>query len=320
MKTQILLFLIFLTPAAFSSTNEGLDRAILFYEKGEYRKAVGLLSELSRSSPEESNVRLWLGKSYLKARDWDDAVQQLEKASQIQPSNALYRLWLGRACGARAAHSIFFTALRWARRVIKEFETAAKLAPSDLNIRFDMLDFYLNAPSMVGGGSEKASAEMQAIEKLDPRKGATARAMVFQKNKKYDQAKKELVQATIDYPNYADAYKDLADFLLDRKDYEEAFQNARKALALADSRHARLIAASSQVRLRIDLEGAEKTLRELAAGPLGDDDPSFEEVYFWLGECCSAKGEKDKAREAYLLALAFNPEYDQAKQNAAQLR
>ena len=59
---------------------------------------------------------------------------------------------------------MFIVAIKWARRVIKEFETAREIAPEDLDVRFDMMEYYLNAPAMLGGGEDKAEAEAQ-VEK-----------------------------------------------------------------------------------------------------------------------------------------------------------
>lgn len=314
-------FLLFLALLPKTQLNGGLDEAIRLYEKGEFKQAVNLLQQLRSSSPTEPDVRLWLGKSYLKTRDWDNAVKEMEKAVQLRPSNAQYHLWLGRAYGDHASHSIFFKALGLARRVTKEFETARKLAPEDMDTRFDLLEFYLRAPGIVGGGKDKAVAEAQAISKLDPAKGYVARSIIYQRDKKWDLAKKELVQAAIDYPNQADAFKDVADYLLDQRDFEGALEYAKKALALdSESKQARLILAASRVRLKEDLEQAAETLRELAASTLTDEDPSFEEVYYWLGEYYIAEGDNAKAKEAFRSALAFDPDYDRARDRISLLR
>ena len=102
----------------------------------------------------------------------------------------------------------------WARRVVREFETARKLEPNNIDVRFDLLEYYLNAPGIVGGGKEKAEAEAQAISKLKPNKGFVARATIHINNKKWDLARKELLQAVTENPQSVSANKDLADFLL----------------------------------------------------------------------------------------------------------
>jgi tetratricopeptide (TPR) repeat protein len=315
----LITMLLFFSPL-LSQQDGNLEEAIRLYGSGEYTKAANLLTELKRTSPNEPKIRLWLGKTYIKARQWDDAVRELEKATQIEPSEAHYRLWLGRACGALAAHTFKLFAMGKAHKVIKEFEMASSLEPKDLDARFDMLEFYLEAPPMIGGGSAKAKAQVQEIAKLDPKKGPVARAMVLQNEKKYDLAKKELIKGTIDYPDYAAGYADLADFLLDQKDYEGALKYSAKALEIERSKHALLISAASRIRLRIDLDKAERSLNELASGPLGDYDPSFEEVFYWIGECHLANGNKEKARGAYITALKYNPEYEPAKKTISKLR
>ena len=318
MITYALALLMFLTG---SSSDAGLRDAIGLYEKGKFSEAADLFRKISDSTPANPEPRIWLGRSYLKTREWDKAVQEMEKAVQLQPSNARYHLWLGRACGDRASHAGFMKAFGWARRVVKEFETARKLAPDDLDVRFDLLEYYLEAPGIVGGGREKAEAELQAITKLNAEKGHAARATLYSKDKKWDLARKELQQAVLSYPQSASACKDLAAFLLDRNDYESALGHAKKALQLDNkSKRARLLAAAAEIRLKSDLDEAFASLQTLAAGSLGDGDPAFEEVYYWLGECFLAKGDRAKAREAYQSALAYNPEYAKAKNGLSKLK
>jgi tetratricopeptide (TPR) repeat protein len=317
---KVLLAVLLLLPLSNLRQDGNLEEAIRFYEKGEFSKAANLLAELSKLSPDEPNVRLWLGKTYIKTRRWDDAVREMEKATQIEPANALYRLWLGRACGYLADHTTKIFAFGRAKRVIREFEAASKLAPKNLDIRFDMLDFYLQAPGIVGGGADKAKEEVQKIAKLDPHQGSIARAMLYKNDKKFDLAKKELTQVTIDYPDDGSGYIDLADFLLDQKDFEGALKYSQKALEIERSKRAKFISAASRISLRINLDEAGKSLQELASGSLGDNDPSFEEVYYWMGECHLAKGDKVKAREALKTALAFDPDHEQAKRTISKLR
>lgn len=320
MKIPIfLLFLALLSGQAQSKDN--LDEAIRIYGKGAYRQAVVLLQQEAKSSPKDAEVRFWLGKSYLKIRDWGSAIKEMEKAVELQPSNPRYHLYLGRACGERASRVFFTTAFSLARRVIKEFQTASNLAPKDPGIRFDLLEYYLQAPGIVGGGKDKAEAEARMIANLSPVKGYIARATIYRNEKKWDMAKSELTQATMDYPKDADAFKDLADYLLDRQDYAGAFDYGKKALALnGQSKRSKFIVAVAETKLQKDLDQASKTLQELVAGSLQDGDPSFEEAHYWLGENHLLRGDKESARSAFMTALTFNPEYSRAKDELSRIK
>ena len=120
---KILALLLLFTIAPDARTGESLDAGIRLYSLGEFNQAVKTFSQARDALPDDPTVRLWLGKSHLKIREWDKAVREMEKAVQLQPSNANYHLWLGRAYGFKASNTIFFKALGWARRVVKEFET-----------------------------------------------------------------------------------------------------------------------------------------------------------------------------------------------------
>jgi Tfp pilus assembly protein PilF len=310
MKIPVIVF--FLVLPIVSPPDGILNQAIALYEKGDYREAVSLLSSGGNSSNNSAELKFWLGKSCLKARKWDDAVKEMEKAVKMEPSNAMYHLWLGRAYGARAEHRI--VGYNDARRLLKEFKKAAELAPDNITIRFDLLEYYAQAPGIVGGSKDKARREAEEISKLKSVRGYTARATIYEREKKWDLAKKEYMQATLDFPNDADTHKDMAQFLFDREDYENALSNVRKALELHDSsKQSRLLAAASQVRLGRSLEEAGNTLLGLAAGPLQDEDPAFENVYYWLGVYYFKKGEKEKSKKAFESALDFNPDHRKAK-------
>ena len=312
MKIHLLTLLFLMPPALFS--NGKLQDAVALYERGKFAPAAGSLHQLSNAEPSNAEIWVWLSKAYLKTRNWDKAVQAMEKAVQLQPANAEYHLLLGRACGSRASHSSFITAMSWARRVVREFETARQLAPESIDVRFDLLDYYLEAPGIVGGGKDKAEAEAQAIARLNPQKGHLARATIHIKNKQWDLARRELVQAAEKNPQSVSANKDLAGFLLDRQDFEGALQYAQKALTVnPKSKRSMLIAAAAKIRLQSGQDEAAEILHTLLAGTLGEGDPDFEDVYYWLGEYWLTKGQKGRAQEAFKAALSFDPEHNKAK-------
>jgi tetratricopeptide (TPR) repeat protein len=320
MTIPLVFILLIFVPPTFKA-GEDLRQAIYLYQRGEFKRAVNLLEELKNASSDHAEIRFWLAKSYVKIRKWDDAVREMEKAVALQPSNADYHLWLGRFCGFQAEHSSFIKAPFRARRVLKEFEAAQALAPDDLDVRFDLLEYYLEAPGFLGGGKDKAEIEAKVIAKLNPMKGYIARATIYRKSKDWNLAQKELTQATIEYPNNADVWKDLADFLLDRQDFQGAFNCAKRALSLeSDSKQAKLILAASEIRLGKDLDQAAETLKALASGTLSEEEPDFETVYYWLGECYLAKGNKVEARKAFESALSYNPDFSKAKDSLSQMK
>lgn len=316
----IALALLLVTSAA-GGTQVQKEDPRRYYFRGDFLKAAELFRTQALARPQDSEVRLWLGKSYLKALKVDDSIRELEKAVELDPQNGLYHLWLGRAYGEKAEHASVFTAFGWARKVGREFETAIRLAPENMDARFDLLEFYVEAPGIVGGGMEKAEALAKEIARADPRLGHTARARIHRKNKRWDLALDELKQAAGKFFGRAEAHTDLAEFLLDRGDFGEADRAATEAVAISPkSPRVRMIVAAARIQLRKDLGDAERSLREIAARPLGDEDPPFADVHYWLGRALAEQNRAAEARSAFQTALRFDPDHEKAKEALTRVR
>lgn len=314
---RVAAFFCFWAAVSASAGAQELSQAIGLYRHGQFDRA----AEMLRKRPPSADLQLWLGKSYLKLRRWDDAIRELEEAAKAQPSNSMVHLWLGRAYGHKASHVTFFRAPGWARKALREFEAAVKLDPRNLDARFDLLEFYLEAPGFLGGGRDKAEAEAGQIAAVNPRYGCSARARLLQQEKNWDQARKELTRATVEFPKDPGAFTDLAEFLLARGDYAAAAANAREALRLdEDDATARFLISAAEIALRRNIADAGKTLASLSAGPLDDSDPEFQQVFYWLGRAFQEEGKPAEAREAYRSALRYDPEHEAARKALSRIR
>jgi tetratricopeptide (TPR) repeat protein len=318
--TAALLASILLFPG-FAASQNSKDEAGQHYLHGRYGPAAELFRNQAAASPKDPELRLWLAKSYLRDGKVDESIEALEKAVDLDPKNGLYHLWLGRAYGEKAEHASIFTAFGWARKVRRAFETAVQLAPANMDARFDLLEFYLAAPGIVGGGEDKAELLAKEIAQASPRLGHTARSLVFRKQKKWDQALEELKQSAAKYADHADAHLDLAQYLLERGDSSGAEQAALQAKRIRPNLpRCRMVIAAAQIEAGTELAAAEKSLREIVAGPLSDDDPSFAEVHYWLGLALSKQGRSGEARASLQSALRFDPDHEKAKDALSRIR
>ncbi len=319
MTAAILIMWVSLLPVR--SDTQGLSIAIDEYDHGKFQEARESLSELIKQDPKDAVALMWLGKVCIKLRRYDDAIRNLENAAELDPKKALIHYWLAHAYGEKAAHSFILTASGWARKTVQEFKTASVLAPDDLDVRFDLIDYFLQAPGILGGGRDKAEAQAAEIAKLAPRKAYLARAQIFEDKKDWQRARKELQDAIEKYPDSTGACVDLSGFCLSRRDFECAAANAQKALELdSTNRSARLYRAAAQIQLGRDVKGALDALQTLADGPLTDNDPAFEVVYYWLGRAYLALDRAPEARQAFQASLRFDPDYSRSKQALAQIK
>ena len=71
----------------------------------------------------------------------------------------------------------------WARKFKTEAEKAAELDPKSLDARFSLLEFYLQAPRLMGGGEDKAAAMAEQIARINAASGALAQARLARSRK-----------------------------------------------------------------------------------------------------------------------------------------
>jgi tetratricopeptide (TPR) repeat protein len=125
----------------------------------------------------------------------------------------------------------FVSALSLARKTLEHFEKAVELEGTNKEALRSVLDFYREAPGMVGGGMEKAEEAARRIEKLYPADGARAWASIHEKREEFEQAEAKLREAVKLEPREVGHLLSLASFLSRRGRYDESdklYQQARQ--------------------------------------------------------------------------------------------
>ncbi len=134
------------------------------------------------------DTRIERGKTLYNHGKHDDAIAEFREALKLRPNDSMAHLWLGRALGRKAEKSSRFRAAFMVGDIRREFERAVELDPKNLEARSDLVDFYLDAPSMFGGGIDKARQQAQAMQQIHEAEGHSAFARIAVKEKKYDDA------------------------------------------------------------------------------------------------------------------------------------
>jgi len=161
----------------------------------------------------EFDTRIEKGKTFYNHGKHDDAITEFREAVKLRPGDSMAHLWLGRALGRKAEKSSRFRAAFLVGDIRREFERAVELNPKNLEARSDLLDFYLEAPSMFGGGVDKARLQAQAMQQLSAAEGHSAYARIAVKEKKYDEAERHYRAALAADPKHPGYRKDLENFL-----------------------------------------------------------------------------------------------------------
>ncbi len=297
--------------AAESRSDEG---ARLFAAR-KFEQARLSLEGAVRDDPTDALAASYLGRVYLAQGSPDLAVEWMEKSTALEPSSAEYHLWLGRAYGYQAIRASVLKQPALAKRVRKEFEKASGLDPDNLEARFGLIEFYLQAPGILGGSEKKAREQAQEVRKRDALQGHRAFGRISEHGKEFDQALREYERAGAEFPEKAEPAYWTGALYARRKDYAKAFEVYEKLLEKNPSEMAACyqigrVAALSGQRLE---RGAE-CLRSYLQREPGPDEPSLASAHYRLGLLYEKIGNRDLARREYSAALEIEPTHADARQ------
>jgi tetratricopeptide (TPR) repeat protein len=304
--------LLSLPAAAKSPLETGQEQ----FASGRYRDAVATLRAAAGEEAGDARLAFWLARSHYELREWESAVKSAERAVQLDTGNSEYHLWLARAYGRQAEHSGPFSAFGKARKARDTWQKAIQLDPANLGARRDYITFLLEAPGIIGGGDDKALAQIEELARRDPVEGHLARAEYWQELKKPERAEEEYRKALALKPKAAPAYFEVADFYLKRGN-AAAMEETVEAAARVNSRDPRLAFYRGAVRV---LAGnrpaeAEQFLKSyISTVPPREDRPSHAGAHEWLGRLYEKLGRRDDAAREYRAALTLQPKRKSASQ------
>jgi tetratricopeptide (TPR) repeat protein len=320
---SVIFVAIFLCSASLGATAAPLNTpyglGVTEFRSGRFREARAALEDALRQDPENPSFQLLLARCYYELRDWDRAALYAESAEKLEPQNAETHLWLGQIYGRKAEERRSF---RLAVRTRKEFEKAVSIDPSNVDARRDLMEFYLDAPWILGGGKDKAKRQAEAIAALDPVAGILAQARFDDKTGQVTEAEAEFRRLIDLKPSQVGPYLEAADFFESRQDVAgmaTAVAAARKVNA-SDPRLS-YYQGAIDVLQGARLDEAERDLKiYLTAVPHRSDYPSRASALSLLGQLYERFGKPQLAAQQYHAALQLDPHFSAALQGLDRLK
>jgi tetratricopeptide (TPR) repeat protein len=248
------------------------------------------------------------GKAAMKRGDADQAAKLFEQAVAAKPSSAEYHYYLGTAYGAQAQKAGMFGGFSLAKKTKGEFERATQLDPNYLEPRFALVDFYSIAPGIAGGSDEKALEQAGEIKKRNALEGHRAFGRIYNRQKKFDLARKEYVDAVREQPTSPKAHFYLGNFLVSQKDWTGSLHEYDYALKLDPNyMPAYFRIGHHAVQSESNYARGEESLRKYLGYTPAEDEPSLASAWYWLGMLQEKTGRKADAKQSYTNALKLAP-------------
>jgi len=265
--------------------------------------------ELSSTDADSYNL---LCRAYFMMEEWDRGIAACERARNLDPHKALYYLWLGRIYGEKADRAGFLSAAGLAKKVRNSFERAVELDPGSWEARTDLAEFYLEAPGIVGGGTDKAQAQAEAITPLNPAMAHWIAARIAEKRKDLASAEREYRAAIAASHSGIRSWVDLAIFFRHHNRLDEMEQALRNLeSAPVDRAESLMDGASLLLRSGRDYSLGVRLLRRYLSAPV-EEGPAFK-AHEMLGQLLEKQGDRQAAVAEYRAAIALAHTYARAQ-------
>jgi tetratricopeptide (TPR) repeat protein len=308
----------FLLLAAAALAAADTDPSLLL-RSGRADEALRVLNGVVAQSPNDARAYNLLCRVYYQLELWDDAVRMAEKSVALDPQNSSYHLWLGRAMGRKAETANPFTAFNLARKVKVEFERAVSLDGNNVSARADLSEFYLEAPSFLGGDKKKARQQADFISRQDPARGSYIVGRVEEKQASgraeaaYKKAVAESSAPALYLVELAHYYRRAGRI----SDMETALNQSLAAARNGDGTE--FDAASLLLHAGRNFAGAIQILqRYVAQENPAEEGPVFQ-AHYLMGSLLEKEGRKKEAAQEFQAALKMASQYKPARDALARV-
>lgn len=256
-----------------------------------------------------------MGMIYMAMDKPGDAADWFEKATKANDRVSAHHLWLANALGSQAPHTNKLKLPFLARRVKSEFDKAAQLDPTSIDARHGLIQFYSQAPGVMGGSMDKAKEQARAIGEINKMRGHLEMASLLQHEKDMPGTERELAASVAAAPDSAVASYTMANFYVSEKRWPEAFAIYERIMKEMPSElGAHLQYGRAAALSGTNLDRGERELKYfLANEPKDLAIGTRSTAHVRLGAIYEKQGKKDAARAEYQLAVTINPKNAEAK-------
>ncbi len=305
----VLLPLLALTSFGQSKT----DQAKKLFEERKYEESKKLLSPIDEDDRDYAAAQYYLGRIAFAKKEYDDAADYFEEATEANDKEAEYFTWLGDTYGTIARDANVISQGMLAPKMKSAWEKAIALDSKNLGSRLSLIQYYLQAPGIMGGSVDKAKEVARQVAKIKPAEGHRQLGNIYMKEKNTTEAEKEFILMVKADPTYVGG---LANFYTSQKQYDKAFQLFEEAIQknptdfLSIYQYGRTSAVSGQ---RLE-KGEEYLKKYLTTYTPKQNEPSHAGANMRLGQIYEKKGNKKEAKRLYELAVKADDNLKEAKE------
>ncbi|WP_455169967.1 tetratricopeptide repeat protein [Aegicerativicinus sediminis] len=300
MKNLIILLFPFLLIA-----QSPIQQARKEYEGKNFEKSISILKDYIKTNPNNLEALELLGDTYGQLKQWEEAKEQYKILSVRHPKNANYHYKYGGIIGMIALENKL-KAIGLIDDIKTEFRTAAELDPKHIDVRWALVEFYMELPGMFGGSMDTALKYANELEEISKVDGYLAKGFIYEKDGNEKLAEIFYIKAQ-KIGGSKTCFEKLAEFYEHEKRYGDAinvYLDASKKFQTNDYLFkVGEISAKNKVSLLVGLDSLKNYIDNFS----DDNQYSIGWAHYLLAQVYRGMGQKSDAMGHISIAIQIHP-------------
>ncbi|WP_420574727.1 tetratricopeptide repeat protein [Kordia sp.] len=275
------------------ATKEHIEQ---LFESKQYSKAASILKTALDASPNDRQLIEFLGDAYGYQEKWDEAIENYERLVEMDDTNANYHYKYGGAMGMKALKVSKFRALGLIGDIKRSFRRAAELDPKHIDVRWALVELYMQLPGIIGGSFKKSMKYANELENLSKVDGYLAKGYIYEYDDEPELAE-EYYKKAIEVGGSLTCYDKLTKLYEKQDQPLKAIENLEKTHEKHQRNAMHYQIGKVAADYNIELEKGEKCLYLYITNYTAKDGVPISWAYYRLAQIFKHKGNKQKALE-----------------------
>lgn len=311
-------FLFLLMLPMFSFSQSIVNEINQLFQQKQFIKAENVASSYVSQNPNNLNAIELLGDAFGHQKKWDDAIEQYKKLVEAKVNNANYHYKHGGALGMKALEVNKFKALGIIGDVKEAFLKAAELDPKHLDVRWALVELYMQLPGIIGGSKTKSLKYADELEQLSKVDGYLAKGYIYEYDNEPELAETYYLKA-IEVGGSLNCFEKLTNLYETEKKPHKAIATIEKAYEKHNKNHLNYQIGKVSADYNIELDKGERCLKMYIENHSVKDGVPIEWAYYRLAQIQKNRKNKIEALKWIDKALDVRSDFKQAQQEKEKI-
>ncbi|MEM7185731.1 MAG: tetratricopeptide repeat protein [Bacteroidota bacterium] len=287
------------------------DKGVSLFEKERFQQAKLHFEAYLKDHPNHPKTREYLGDIASYAKDWDTAIDFYDELVEEDDSNANYHFKAGGALGMKALEISRIRALGYIGTIRRHFDRSAKLDPNHIEVRWALVEFYIQLPGIIGGSEKKAIKYANELADISPVDGHLANGYIAEYSKRPEDAERFYKKA-IEVGGSVHTYEKLTNLYESTDQPAKAIATVTDCLKVHDRNALHYQIGKIAAQYNLDAELGINCLQKYIENYSVKDGVPKDWAYYRLAQIYKNLGQKKPALEWIDKALVDRPDFEEA--------